>query len=247
MGVMILKRVDFLRQWTIPTKSDHLALAVKVKIRSGRKSRWVDLTLITANMGGRFDALDLEKLFRHAGPDSVIGLQEGGDRPWVKRVAEAAGYTYIGGTGDVGQKSTPTLVGPGVDVRLVRWQRLLGRLFVGSGAGPDFSKPKWWTRPRLRLKGVPFGASSWHLLASQQKPLRMRLAKVQAGPVLRALRKIRRPFFLLGDINSDHDQPLARWLADSGLLTNHDVLGEIATRGHRSIDVVAVQRRLVRR
>lgn len=248
------KRIRFVDQWTLNTRSDHDTLVVHVQIRGRRRrSQWRDLLLVTCNMGGRFDHNDLgarllAKLAqRWPGIPAVVGLQEGGDQPLVRHVADQWGHTYVAGTGLVGQRSTPMLCSPGIDVRRVRWQQLLRRVFVGPGAGPDWSKPKWWTRTRLAVDGVRFGASSWHLLASQQRRRRLVLAMLQARPVVAALRHFRRPYFVLGDLNSDQDQPLSKWLRRHGVTSNHDELGEVATHGRRSIDAVVCARRLVQR
>jgi hypothetical protein len=134
---------------------------------------------------------------------------------------------------------------PGIKVKSAIWERLLGRINIGPGAGPSMSKPKWWTRTRLSVAGVRFGASSWHIVPSQQRRKRYLSALKEVAPVIAALAVIRRPFFVIGDTNADHDQPLSKYLADHGLISNQDVLGELPTHGHRSIDAVNTQKRLV--
>lgn len=237
------KRVRFINQWTVTTKSDHKTLFVETEIRNAN-GRWCSLLLAMANMGGRFDEADLEHILE--GSPDVLALQEGGDQSWVIRVAKKHGYRLVAKFGRPGQASTPTLIGPRVQLGMARWLELLGHVFIGKGAGPDWSKPKWINLNRLSVDGARFGASSWHLTASQQNRLRMVAAMREAATAVKALTRIRRPFFLLGDINSAFTQPLARWLLRHGMTSNHQELGEINTHGNRSIDAAICQRRLVK-
>lgn len=241
-----MKKTRFITHWTERTGSDHDTLFVHVKIRS-RKSDWTDLLLVSTNLGGRYQRSDLAKtldIVRNLGIPAVLAFQEGGDQKWIGDFLRQRRWTFF--TGDkVGQPSTPMATSPGIKVRDSLWELLLGRVNIGPGAGPAMNKPKWWTRTRLSVDGVRFGASSWHIVPSQQNRKRFLAALKQVGPVVSALARIRRPFFLIGDTNSDNDQPLSRRLVEKGLVSNHDVLGEIPTHGHRSIDAVHTQRRLV--
>lgn len=244
------RRVRFVDQWTARTGSDHRALFVHVRIRDGRDGPWVDLLLVSVNMGGHFSKADLDYLVSLAtatGFAVVFAMQEAGDQAWLSEAADSRGLTYLGGDGKPGQASTPVLLDERIELRRSAWQLILDRLRIGPGAGPDQNKPKWWNSNRLLLEGVPFGASSFHEVASQQNRPRYLAALRQARPVVRAMLGARRPLFLIGDTNSDHDQPLSHWLREHGLTSNHDQLGEIATRGGRSIDTVLVASRFVTR
>lgn len=243
-----MKRTRFVRHWTFKTGSDHDTLFVHVQVR-GRKrgSDWVDLLLVSTNLGGRYQREDLRDtlaVVKRLGIPAVLAFQEGGDQQWIGDFLRERGYAFF--TGDkVGQPSTPMATSPGIKVRGSLWELLLGRVNIGPGAGPAMNKPKWWTRTRLSVDGVRFGASSWHVVPSQQKRKRFLAALKQVAPVVAALAVIRRPFFVIGDTNSDNDQPLSKHLVKRGLVSNHDVLGEIATHGNRSIDAVHTQKRMV--
>lgn len=239
------KRVRFVRHWTVRTGSDHRALFVHVQVRN-RRGPWRDLLLVSANLGGRFDGGDLHDLadrIERTGVPAVVAFQEGSDKRWLGDALRRHGYTLLSGS-KVGQPATPLAASPGVRVRGSVWQLILARVNIGPGAGPDRNKPKWWQRSRLSVDGARFGASSWHVVPSQHKARRMWAAIRQATTPARALGHIGRPFFLIGDTNSDQDQPLSRWLRRHGLTSNHDQLGELPTRGRRSIDAVHCQRRL---
>jgi len=243
-----MKKIRFVEHWTARTGSDHRALFVHVQIRK-RRGPWVDLLLVSANMGGRFSRQDLTRLLNLAElllpGHAVVCLQEAGDQPWVQSDLGWAGFTYLPNSGRPGQASTPTLVGSSVKIQKAAWVQLLDRIYIGRGAGPDHNKPKWWNRNRLMLEGVPFGASSWHAVASQQNRPRLLAAFRQATPFMRVLARAKRPLFVVGDTNSDADQPFSRWLRKRGLTSDHAILGEIPTHGHRSIDAVVCAKRLV--
>lgn len=242
------RRVRFLRQWVLNTRSDHHALFVHVQIRGRRRRSWGPwraLLLISANMGGRFDADDLERLLAATdGLPFVVFLQEAGDQPWLPEFADYRGLSYVGGRAP-GEASTPMLVSPEIDVRGARWRQILGRIKVYKGAGPDVAKPKGMHRTQLRLVGARFGASSIHQYASQQNRPRLAAAIRLAAQMVRAILHRRRPYFLVGDWNSATGQPLSRWLLAHGLTTNAEQLGVLDTHGHRDIDRAAVQRKLV--
>lgn len=241
-----MKKVRFVDHWTEKTGSDHDTLFVHVKIRS-RKSGWTDLLLVSTNLGGHYQRADLKEtldIVRDLGLPAALAFQEGGDQQWIGEFLRERGWTFFTGS-KTGQPSTPMASSPGIKVRGSLWELLLGRVNIGPGAGPDVSKPKWWTRTRLSVDGVRFGASSWHIVPSQQKRKRFLSALKEVAPVVAALAVIRRPFFLIGDTNSDNDQPLSKYLRNHGLVSNHDVLGELATHGNRSIDAAHTQKRLV--
>lgn len=239
-------RTRFVQHWTMKTDSDHDTLYVHVQIRARKRGEWVDLLLVSTNLGGNYQRADLAdtlSVVRRFGAPAVLAFQEGGDQDWIEHFLEARGFIFF--TGDKkGQPSTP-LATTGIDVRYALWEQLLGQINIGPGAGPDTTKPKWWTRTRLQVSGVRFGATSWHVVSSQQKKRRLRAALKQATPVVRALATIYRPFFLIGDTNSDQDQPLSRFFREHGLTSNHDQLGELPTHGKRSIDAVHTQARMV--
>lgn len=240
-------RVTFLRQWTFRTKSDHDALFVEVRLtrRKRRKRQAARLRLCTANLGGTFDETNLRQLL-NLQPD-VLACQEASDQKWIRLVCEEYGYTLLEGepTGP-GQAATPTFVGHRVDVRKPgEWKQLLGAVNIGPGAGPDRSKPKWWLRTWLAVDGIPFSASSWHATVSQQFWRRFLAALSESKLWVGISLTLRRPSFTLGDTNSDLQQRLSAWILAHGMTSNHEQLGEIATRGGRSIDAVCVQRHLV--
>lgn len=246
------KRVRFVRQWAIETKSDHRALFVHVQIRSRWGGLWRDLLLVSANMGGHFGEADLIKLARAAETYGrqyrtdpipfLIAFQEAGDQPWLPRSAADLGLRTLTGHRR-GEASTPLAASKGIDVLHDQWDEVVGPANVGPGAGPSRSKAKGWRRTRFAVDGVRFGASSFHEYASLGR--RFAWALRLAGPVVAAILRMGRPFFLVGDFNADNSQPLIRWLIRRGMTTNHRQLGELATHGRRSIDAVAVQAALV--
>ena len=241
------KRVRFVDQWTLTTRSDHKALFVQVEIRNRRKGPWVPLLLVTCNMGGRFGYSDLRAVALEAGSERVvICLQEGGDQGYVGDFANAYHFQYVGGN-NPGESSTAMLIDPSIRIRQSSWRQVVGRVKVGKGAGPDRSKAKGWHKTRLSVGDVRFGASSWHQYASQQNRLRYLWALRLAGPIVASILRMGRPFFLCGDTNADNSQPLIRWLIRRGMTTNHRELEEVATHGNRSIDAVAVQKAMVKR
>lgn len=241
-------RVRFVGQFTVRTKSDHDALFVDVELirGRGRRRKVVRLRLCTANMGGHFDELDLEKLLEHE--PGVIAFQEASDQHWLLDAAAEAGLQLLEGEpgNQVGQAATPTFVGRRVDVRRRgTWVKLLGAVPIGPGAGRRTSKPKWWLKTRLSIEGIRFKASSWHATTSQQFRGRYLAALTEVRIWTAIALTLRLPAFTLGDTNSDFQQKLTRWILDHHMTSNHEQLGEIATMGHRSIDSIAVQRHLV--
>lgn len=245
-----MTRVRFLSQQTVVTGSDHLALVVDVRLthrRLGRR-RVAHLRLCTVNAGGRFNERHLRRLVQVYNPD-VIAVQEGSDQRWLVAVLAEYGYALLVGepSNQPGQAATPTFVGSRVTIRRDgTWTRLLSAQPIGPGAGPDYSKQKWWLRTHLAIDGIRFGASSWHATASQQFKGRMAAALTETRIWVGIATNLARPMFTLGDTNSDYQQPLTRWILRHGITSNHEQLGEVATHGRRSIDAVCVQRALVR-
>ncbi len=240
-------RVRFVDHWTTHTGSDHRALFVHVQVRK-RRGKWTDLLLVSVNMGGKFKRADMSNVFVDAVLSHmpfVIACQEAGDQDWLGEWADACNVTYLAGVGK-GASSTPLIVWRTLDVRQSRSLLILGRRLIGKGAGPDRNKAKWLNKNRMVLDGVRFGVSSWHQVASQQNRPRMVAAIAQAAAMIRAL-AVRRPMFVVGDVNSDQDQPLSRWLRRRGMTSNHDALGEIPTHGNRSIDAALVASKWVAR
>jgi len=235
-------KVKFVNQWTVRTGSDHEALFVHVQVRK-RRGQWVDLLILSINMGGHFDQDDMLKLLSY-GPD-VVACQEAGDQGWLERFMKKHDHLMISDTNKAGQASTPTFIGKRVHIRKRRWVKLIGSINIGQGSGPDDSKPKWWDRNRLMVATVPFGASSIHLTASQQYRRRYLAALKEIMIVIRAVLGIRIPMFVIGDTNTSEGQKLADVILHKGMTSNHEELGEIATHENRSIDKVMVQRRLV--
>lgn len=240
-------RVTFLEQWTFATRSDHLALFVRVRLtrkRRGKRTR-SELVLCTANLGGKFNETNLRQLLNQR-PD-ILACQEASDQKWIGLVCEY-GMTLLGGTPTgLGQAATPTFASGRVEVRKPGvWKQLLGAEKVGPGAGPPTSKPKWWLRDWLAVDGIPFSASSWHATASQQFKKRRLAALREVRVWLTIAGNLRRPVFTLGDTNSDYQQKLTRWILAHGMTSNHEQLGEVATHGRRSIDAVCCQRAAVK-
>ncbi len=239
------KRVRFLGQWTLKTRSDHLALFVLVEIRARRKGRWKPLLLVSVNMGGKFGPDDLwDVIDQTRGTPTVICLQEGGDQAWVPRWARVRGLRYVGGN-HLGEASTAMVVSPGIEIHEAVWRQVVGRVKVGDGAGPSRSKWKGWHKTRMSLQGVHFGVTSWHQYASQQRRRRLLWSYRLAAPIVAAVLRMARPFFLVGDTNSATGQPLRRWLIRHGMTSNHDALGRINTHGGHDIDAVLVQTAMV--
>jgi endonuclease/exonuclease/phosphatase family metal-dependent hydrolase len=234
-------RIRYDHQWTVRTKSDHDALFVALQIRN-RFGPWVRLLVCSQNMGGKFDEADLGKLLDHE-PD-VVALQEGGDQKWVEAYARRRGYRLIPDTGRAGQASTPLLVSEDVRIAASTWVKLLGAVWIGKGAGPDRSKPKWYDRNRLILAGVRFGASSIHLTVSQQFRERLRAALVEVSIIDETFDGVGRPMLAIGDSNSASGQPLRKAMIRKGWTTNAEQLGVLDTMGNRDIDIVATQARL---
>lgn len=242
------KLIRFVSQRTLMTGSDHRTLIVQVEIRNPR-GKWEALYLISCNMGGRFSRADMEHLFKFAGrlsSPAIFCMQEGGDQKWLADMAPEFKYRYLGGHGRAGQASTPMLIPHRIKIRRKRWIETLGHVFVGKGAGPDYSKPKWFVQDRFIVGRVKFGCSSFHATASQQYKRRFLVSIRESRPVVKALMASRQPYFVVGDTNSDDDQPLSRWFRRHGMTTNHRQLGEIPTHGKRSIDAVMCAKRLVK-
>lgn len=223
--------MTFVSQHTLTTQSDHRALIVVVKVNGIR------LRLATWNFGPG-TARDLELLLMCVGGYGVVALQECGDRAEIiAEVAGRRGFTIVQGDGRRGQKSTVLLAGPYVGVRSSLWRLILDRMYIGRGAGPDYNKPKWWLGGKLDVKGVRFGASSVHVVPSQQFAVRQAAALRQVARIARITAR-RGLWFNMGDYNATSSSRTIRFLYRLGFTDNHREGGIVATHGHRDIDRV---------
>lgn len=236
---MTLRRrgVQALRHAVVENDSDHDAILVEfnfvnddqvVRVKGGS---W--------NIGkGSMD--DLGLLLELLGDRGFLCLQEAGGQ--LQRIVGRAarhGYRLLGRTDLRGSASTIVLVGPEIKTRANSVHPLIGRRFVGRGAGPDHNKPKVANGGRLECDGVVFGVFSAHELASLQHPLRMRHGLAWARALTTVTFGKRVPWVVGADWNTDFrqdDRGLTEWLREHGWTTNHDELGDLATHGRRVID-----------
>ena len=194
------------------------------------------ITVATWNAGpGKVDdlrgLLDIPDLIALAG-------QEWGDRSNLTALAIAKGWHTLTGEGHKGLKSTPLLVAPHAQVRHELALPILGRRYIGPGAGPDHNKPKGAVGARVHAGGPVVGVASTHLVASSYRPLRSEAAADHIAGLLRAFDHRRVPWFLCGDFNTTPDNRLLRPLYAAGWTNTHREGGTLATHGRRAIDFI---------
>lgn len=232
--------IQAVRHAVVDVGSDHDAILCEFRIVVA--SRVVTVKGGQINLGPANVVKVFEHLLPALGDDGFLCIDEaGGQLEHILEEAQFYGYRLLGRTGPPGAASTIVLVGPGVRTRATLLRRLLRRVFVGEGAGPDHNKPKWWNGGRVSVDGVVFGISAIHFLASQHKRRRM-MWTLQMARQLTAIAVARRvPWLVVGDWNTDfsRNRGLARWMRTHGWTTNHDELGDLDTMGRRSIDAFA--------
>lgn len=228
-----MKRPRFVEHYTIETKSDHRAVvAVFALWRSrGRDRQLVRIGTWNAGRGTRANLLEI------LGQVNVLAGQEWGDRGDLTRAAQLAGFRAVRGTLR-GSSSTPVFVGPGVKIGWTRTILLLGRRFIGPGAGPAFNKQKDAVEVRCKLRGARFGAASHHVVPTQGRPLRRAAAETMFGRIRVAYAERVAPWFVCGDGNTVPDAPQLDVLYRHGWTNNHREGGALATHGRRPIDYV---------
>lgn len=176
-----------------------------------------------------------------------LGISEGGAAEHIiRKAAGLAGCRVWFGVGEVGQASTPVVVGPrATDVGFRAHGLTKQGLFVGRGAGPDRAKAKWLMVALYEIDGEKYADGNVHLTPSQYNPLRMAAALLQLN---RANRRMRRHYkdrhrSIGGDLNNVPGARtflrLRRWTRSTQAR-----LGAEGTHGRRAIDDVYVDRTL---
>ena len=200
------------------------------------------ITVATWNAGpGKVDdlrgLLDIPDLIALAG-------QEWGDRSHdLSAAAKRLDWHEIDGKIDgqphhKGLSSTPVFAAPHAEVRHEMALPILGRRYIGPGAGPDHNKPKGAVGARVHAGGPVVGVASTHLVASSYRPLRRKAAADHIAGLLRAFDHRRVPWFLCGDFNTTPDNRLLRPLYAAGWTNTHREGGTLATHGRRAIDFI---------
>ncbi len=176
-----------------------------------------------------------------------LGINEGGAAERIIReAAKRTGARVWFGTGEVGQASTPVVVGPHcTDIEFRAHPLTRQGRFVGKGAGPDRSKAKWLMVALYEKDGERYADGNVHLTASQFNPLRMATAIIQAN---RASRHMRHHYqdrhrSLGGDLNNNPGARtflrMRRWMRST-----QAVLKPVSTHGKRSLDDIYIDRTL---
>ena len=169
----------------------------------------------------------------------VIYGQEFGDRDDLKNLLHHVGYQIVE-TKDPGSGSTPVFYyRKTMTLEESVWIQILGRIFAGPGAGPDWLKPKGLNMTHLRHKGSGrrLRVSSWHAPASQQFKRRHALAR-RAIPKILHVYSYRVIRMIGGDMNTKAAQyvGLVRMMTKAGW-TNTDIAGGVKeTHGHNLYD-----------
>lgn len=181
----------------------------------------------------------LREIAQQAGqlPDVIFG-QEFGDRGSLKRDIIDLGYWMVDGTGKIGQGSTPVFFLKATMEKAPPWYILLiARSWGGRGAGPSWIKPKWINggKPRHKITRRRIRASSEHWPASQQHPLRFRLAQQATRKLVRSYHWLSIQIFG-GDMNTKAKQ--LRWLERTLRAvgwTSSDIEGGRLNTHHRNL------------
>lgn len=234
--------IKAVRHVTLPVGSDHDFLAAELVIVN-KDATTVRVGVI--NLGPANVAKVLATVLPGLGGRGIlVTVEAGGQLDAIEDEAAGYGWRVMSRTGPPGAASTLVLVGWKVNTRRSFVRRLLRRVFVGPGAGPQFNKPKWATGGRVECDGVIFGVSAVHFLASQHRNARMIFALQMARTLTAIVADRRAPWIVGGDWNTDFgkDRGLAKWLRGRGWTTTHDVLGVLPTHGRRAIDAIAWRR-----
>jgi hypothetical protein len=172
---------------------------------------------------------------------AAIALQETGNNPELVRALLANGYRVLDGSGVRGQDSTVLGFDPS-ELTLIRPVAYLlsARQYAGKGAGPDTVKTKWAMGGLFihKATGRRVLILCVHLVASQQYPRRKRIALAAIHRVRLFGARFRCIVIAMGDWNATLKSPVLQVLLGGGW-TNTDLEGgELATHGHRAIDLI---------
>lgn len=232
--------IQAIRHDVIANRSDHDAILVEVRVVNGGNA--VRVKGGSWNIGPG-SMRDLGELLDLLGPRGFLCLQEaGGQLDAIRGEARRHRYGLLGSTRVRGAASTFVLTGPELDTRRTVVHSLLGREYVGPGAGPDHNKPKVANGGRVSCDGVVFGVFSAHQLASLQNPLRERHGIEWVDELTDVTFPKRVPWIVGADWNADFRKPghpVVKHLHRRGWTTNQDQLGDLATHGRRAIDALA--------
>lgn len=166
-----------------------------------KRPRWHRMSFATWNFGPG-DIGDLADMMKKA---HVIALQETGDRIRdIMDLLHRKGWKIITGA-QPGQASTPLIYNPR-RVELIQSSRILlaHAQDAGPGTGPDRIKEKWLIGGlfRDRITGRTFWAYGVHMVTSQGKPKRRKIALAMVGIIRLRIKAITRAIFIGGDWNT---------------------------------------------
>jgi endonuclease/exonuclease/phosphatase family metal-dependent hydrolase len=197
-----------------------------------------EITLTTWNAGNGSNA-DFKQLLRQG---IILAGQEWGDQRDMTNVALDQDWKILDGSGKAGQSSTPLFYQPhsknGAKLLHRYAYSMIRSQNVGPGAGPSRLKAKWAIGGRFNLQGHHFNAVSTHLVASQEYPLRHKVAVRHVDHLLDAFNQRSLPTFIMGDFNAVPDSDTLDALYRHGWTNSHIAGGDLNTHGSRSIDYV---------
>lgn len=198
--------------------------------------QWFILDLGTVNTGRwtKGEVFDVAELV------DALALQEVGNNPEIIQHLRFRGFGICDGHNLPGQSST-VLAYDKSRLKLIEEREFLlsPRTYGGKGAGPSMVKTKWLIGGmfRDRESGRFLLILCVHFVASQQFPLRKRIAAAMVSRVLLVGLRFKCGIFVMGDWNAIGKRVInwlgARW-------TTTDAEGEdLDTHGHRNIDLIA--------
>ncbi len=206
-------------------------------LRLAHGPRRQQLTVGTLNVG-KAPAGEVVKVAREC---DALALQEMSDGADIVKALREDGFRIVSGPEGTGQPATPLAYDPAtLELHAPIRELLLPRKFVGPGAGPAWSKPKWFVGARFVHKPtgrlVVYG--SVHNLASQYLPLRRRYAMTFSTALVKVLNDRAAITLVGGDFNAQPTDATLAPLRDAGWTCNHMEGKKRGTHGRRAIDGV---------
>lgn len=194
---------------------------------------WQTITLGTHNIG----RAKMAEVAQVAAECDALALQEASDanRIVLRKHLERFDLRLLDHDAGVGAPATPLIYDPATlrfEAKVVRL--LLPSRWVGVGAGPSRSKPKWFVGGRFlhRPTGRQIVYGSVHNLASQWNPIRRRYATELNQHLARLLEDRKAITAVGGDFNIKPSGPSTAPLRKAGFRCNQTAAArEIKTHG----------------